>query len=191
MPVAEFLTWCASYRLWKTTNHQNQYLNWCVVLSDADCFNGFLSCEVTLPSPPNPYPLIQAENILQTWNETFSWRFCALQSRRAVSVSHKLFAAPNKSALKAVNSHKVSILGRLPGSHNRIPGGNLTPSALQTPTKTLGGSGKKESPRAVGQPITASERFDFTIPLLRLASAASRDSRPLVAIGRFSRLWKI
>lgn len=93
---------------------------------------------------------------------------------------------------EAVNSHKVSIfLGdweQLPGSHNRIPGGNLTPSALQTPTKTLRGSAEKETPPAACQPITASLPFDFPTPPLRLASAARRDTRPRVVIGGFSRL---
>lgn len=77
---------------------------------------------------------------------------------------------------------------QLPGSHNRIPGGNLTPSALQTPTKTLRGSAEKETPPAACQPITASLPFDFPTPPLRLASAARRDTRPRVVIGGFSRL---
>lgn len=50
------------------------------------------------------------------------------------------------------------------------------------------GSGEKETPRAACQPITTSLQFDFPTPPLRLVSAASRDTRPRVMIGRVSRL---
>lgn len=72
-------------------------------------------CEVK----PSVYGESVFINFLRAASIIFYWDGFSVQSRRTVSIKHKTFAAPDKSALKAVNSHKVSIFRRL-GAISRL-----------------------------------------------------------------------
>lgn len=92
---------------------------------------------------------------------------------------------------EAVNSHKVLIFRRL-GATSRLTQSHsrrkpYTFRAADSNNNSRG-AGEEETPPAACQPITTSLQFDFPTPPLRLASTASRGTRPRALIGRFSRL---